>query len=68
MAYNLSLLPADQKNNIELDKQASFLVWQAKQGKIMPEQLMLEVEKKPQGNERDLFGQAVQKYRQMMGV
>lgn len=31
MSFNLSLLPSEEKNEVEIDKQASFLVWKIKQ-------------------------------------
>ncbi|HCH3796869.1 TPA: DUF3283 family protein, partial [Vibrio parahaemolyticus] len=37
MSFNLSLLPPDEKNKIELDKQASFLVWKLREAKSGPE-------------------------------
>ncbi len=37
MSFNLSLLPPDEKNKVELDKQASFLVWKLKEAKSGPE-------------------------------
>ncbi|MEF1230207.1 DUF3283 family protein, partial [Vibrio fortis] len=45
MSINLSLLPPDEKNKIELDKQASFLVWQLKQAKCGPEAIVEEAMK-----------------------
>ncbi|MGB2078239.1 MAG: DUF3283 family protein [Vibrio sp.] len=68
MSYNLSLLPSEQKNEIELDKQASFLVWQVKQGKITPETLVIELDKKTQAHEHAVFEQSIKKYQQMMGL
>ncbi|MGU3840737.1 DUF3283 family protein, partial [Vibrio diabolicus] len=37
MSFNLSLLPPDEKTKIELDKQASFLVWKLREAKSGPE-------------------------------
>lgn len=68
MSFNLSLLPVEQKNEIELDKQASFLVWQLKQGKITPETLIIELDKKSQAHEHAVFEQSIQKYKMMMGL
>lgn len=45
MSINLSLLPPSEKNKIELDKQASFLVWKLKQAKCGPEAIVEEAMK-----------------------
>lgn len=68
MSINLSLLPSIEKNKIELDKQASYAVWQLKQAKVGPEWLLTEAEKIRHEDERIFFEQAVQKYKRIMGV
>lgn len=68
MSVNLSLLPPAEKNKIELDKQASYFVWQLKQAKAGPELLFNEAEKIRDPNERTFFEQAIQKYKRIMGV
>ncbi|MFH0258142.1 DUF3283 family protein [Vibrio rumoiensis] len=68
MSINLSLLPPTEKNKIELDKQASYAVWQLKQAKAGPELLLTEAEKIRNEDERTFFEQAVQKYKRIMGV
>jgi hypothetical protein len=65
---NLSLLPAAEKNKIELDKQASFFVWQLKQGQAGPDVLFSEAQKIKDAAEREFFEQAIQKYKRVMGV
>ncbi len=67
MAHNLSLLPADEKNAIELDKQASFIVWQIKNGKVGSEALREAAQKVPQ-HQLEIFEQSVSKYKSMLGV
>ncbi|WP_200853289.1 DUF3283 family protein, partial [Klebsiella pneumoniae] len=39
MSFNLALLTAAEKNRVELDKQASYLVWRLKQAKAGPEEI-----------------------------
>ncbi|OEF28156.1 DUF3283 family protein [Vibrio rumoiensis] len=68
MSINLSLLPSAEKNKIELDKQASYAVWQLKQAKAGPDLLISEAEKIRNQGERDFFEQAIQKYKRIMGV
>ncbi|WP_105901098.1 DUF3283 family protein [Vibrio gangliei] len=68
MSVNLSLLPPAEKNKIELDKQASYAVWQLKQAKAGPELLVNEAQKIRDENERLFYEQAVQKYKRIMGV
>ena len=68
MSINLSLLPPDEKNKIELDKQASFLVWQLKQAKCGPEAIVEEAMKLTDPQEKAWFAQSVEKYKQVMGV
>ncbi|HBV75221.1 MULTISPECIES: DUF3283 family protein [Vibrio] len=68
MTINLSLLPSAEKNKIELDKQASYAVWQLKQAKAGPDLLISEAEKIRNPDERAFFEQAIQKYKRIMGV
>ncbi|HAS6346412.1 DUF3283 family protein [Vibrio sp. IRLE0018] len=68
MSFNLSLLPADEKNRIELDKQASFLVWQLKEAKCGPEAIIKQAEKLTDPSEKATFEQSIEKYKRVMGV
>ncbi|WP_070968821.1 DUF3283 family protein [Vibrio sonorensis] len=68
MSINLSLLPADEKNRIELDKQASFLVWKMREAKAGPEELEQEAAKIRDEQALNDFWQSVEKYKRMMGV
>ncbi len=68
MSINLSLLPADEKNRIELDKQASFLVWKLKQAKAGPEVIDAQLSKLTDDGERECFIQSIDKYKRLMGV
>ncbi|MBL4829812.1 MAG: DUF3283 family protein [Aliivibrio sp.] len=65
---NLSLLPAEEKNRIELDKQAAYAVWQVKNGKAGYELFSLEAGKLTVENECEFFKQSVEKYKRKMGV
>ncbi|WP_394246576.1 DUF3283 family protein [Vibrio profundi] len=68
MSINLSLLPPDEKNKIELDKQASFLVWKLKQAKSGPEAIVEQAAKIVDPDEKAWFEQSVEKYKRVMGV
>ncbi|MDG3086276.1 DUF3283 family protein [Vibrio hannami] len=68
MSINLSLLPPEEKNKIELDKQASFLVWKLKQAKAGPDEIISEMDKIKDEHERLWFEQSIEKYKRVMGV
>lgn len=68
MPVNLSLLPVEEKNKIEIDKQASYLVWQLKQAKIGPNEMFTQREKLKKEDEKEWFEQSVAKYKRVMGV
>ena len=68
MSFNLSLLPPDEKKKIELDKQASFLVWKLKEAKSGPEAIEEELSKINDADEKVFFQQAIDKYKRVMGV
>ncbi|EJS2609155.1 DUF3283 family protein [Vibrio alginolyticus] len=68
MSFNLSLLPPDEKNKIELDKQASFLVWKLREDKSGPEAIEEQLSKINDADEKAFFQQSVEKYKRVMGV
>ena len=68
MSVNLSLLPAAEKNKIELDKQASFLVWKLKEAKSGPEEIVQQANQLVDEEERTWFMQSVAKYKRLMGI
>ncbi|MFC1233561.1 MULTISPECIES: DUF3283 family protein [unclassified Vibrio] len=68
MPVNLSLLSVEEKNKIEIDKQASYLVWQLKQAKIGPNEMLIQREKLKNEDEKTCFEQSVAKYKRAMGV
>lgn len=68
MPINLSLLPAEEKNKIEIDKQASYLVWQLKQAKSGPNEVITQRDKLKNENEKTWFEQSIAKYKRIMGV
>ena len=55
MSINLSTLPAKDKNKIELDKQASFLVWKLREAKASPEEITRSADKIQDPDERNIF-------------
>ena len=68
LSVNLSNLPVEEKNIIELEKQASFLVWQIRESKAMPEQIENQANKISDSRERETFLDFIAKYKQMMNV
>ncbi|MDR9828210.1 DUF3283 family protein [Vibrio sp. FNV 38] len=68
MSYNLSLLEHRAKNIIELDKQASYIVWKVKNGKGTFEEVQVQLDKLTDTTEQEAFQASVMKYRQMMGL
>ncbi len=67
MSYNLSDLPADEKLLVELEKQASYLVWKLKQ-RTATEQDIRQAAMALGDWQRTHFEQCIDKYRQQMGV
>ena len=68
MPFNLALLDAEQKNKIELDKQASFLVWKMKQAKSGSEEITKQLTKLTSEQEKEWFQHSIDKYKRVMGV
>lgn len=68
MSFNLALLTAEEKNKVELDKQASFLVWRLKQVKSGPEEITKQMTKIASESEKQWFQQSIEKYKRVMGV
>ncbi|SHO54554.1 DUF3283 family protein [Vibrio quintilis] len=68
MSFNLAELAAGEKNRIELDKQAAFLVWKLKQGKAGPEEITKYISSIRSADEQTWFQQCVEKYKRVMGV
>ncbi|MGT8844047.1 DUF3283 domain-containing protein [Vibrio cholerae] len=68
MSFNLALLTAAEKNRVELDKQASYLVWRLKQAKAGPEEITKQMAKIASESEKQWFQQSIEKYKRVMGV
>jgi hypothetical protein len=68
MSFNLSLLAPDEKNKVELDKQASFLVWRMKEAKCGPEAIIERANKITDLREKAFFEQSIEKYKRAMRV
>ena len=68
MSINLSTLPANEKNKIELDKQASFLVWKLREAKAVPDEIDQQAAKIVDDAEKASFLDSVDKYKRVMGV
>ncbi|PCS23084.1 DUF3283 family protein [Candidatus Enterovibrio escicola] len=68
MNQNLVLLPPDEKQKIEIDKQASFAVWQVKKGTENRQFLFNQTQAQTVGEMRAYFQQCVEKYSQIMGI
>ncbi|MDP5252579.1 MULTISPECIES: DUF3283 family protein [unclassified Vibrio] len=65
MPYNLSLLSPDDKYKIELDKQASFLVWQWRNAKVGEEVFEQEIQKLKREQYQQWFIESIEKYKQL---
>jgi hypothetical protein len=68
MSINLSNLPADDKYRIELDKQASYLVWKVKNSQGTELDIFNQREKLSSEQHLVWFDESIAKYRQMMGI
>lgn len=68
MSFNLAELGVEEKNRIELDKQAAFLVWKLNQGKAGPEAIAKHLDSIRITEEKTWFQQCVEKYKKVMGV
>lgn len=68
MSINLSNLPADDKYRIELDKQASYLVWKVKHSQGTELDIFEQREKLTNEQHIAWFDESISKYRQMMGA
>ncbi|MGF1742013.1 DUF3283 family protein [Vibrio profundum] len=68
MPYNLSLLPSSDKNRIEIDKRASYCVWQIKQGEASADTLSAAQSSLSSEQEHEWFAESVDKYKKMMGL
>ncbi|MDA9557409.1 DUF3283 family protein [Vibrio sp.] len=66
MPHNLSLLPDSEKNAIELDKQAAYLVWQIKEGKLQREVIQQQLDRIASESEKVIFSTSIEKYQNMM--
>ncbi len=68
MSYNLALLPPEEKQTIETDKQASYDVWQVKQNKEPSSSLAMKQKKISDPKQREVYETSVEKYRIQMRV
>ncbi|WP_325894487.1 DUF3283 family protein [Grimontia sp. NTOU-MAR1] len=68
MSHNLALLPPDKKQEIELDKQAAYSVWQVKNALAERSILAQQAKYISDDNERAHFVDCVDKYSKIMGL
>ncbi|PKF50737.1 DUF3283 family protein [Enterovibrio nigricans] len=68
MSYNLALLPPVDKQKIELDKQASYAVWQVKNSLADRSTLSAQAKAMSDEDERAHFINCVEKYSKKMGL
>ncbi|GAM59753.1 hypothetical protein JCM19231_5629 [Vibrio ishigakensis] len=68
MSINLSNLPAEEKYRVELDKQASYLVWKVKNSQGTEIEISEQRMKLTSEQHIAWFDESLAKYRQMMGV
>jgi hypothetical protein len=55
MSFNLANKASEERLRIELDKQASFMVWQLKEGKIAVDVIANKIRSLPSEQEKDWF-------------
>ncbi|WP_261817905.1 DUF3283 family protein [Vibrio gallicus] len=68
MSINLSTLPAEEKYRVELDKQASYLVWKVKHSQGTELEINEQRAKLSSEQHLEWFNESVEKYRQIMGL
>lgn len=68
MSFNLANKASEERLRIELDKQASFMVWQLKEGKIAVDVIANKIRSLPSEQEKDWFQQSIEQYKRIMGV
>lgn len=68
MNYNLALLTKEEKQKIELDKQASFTVWQIKHSFSDKKNLSQKIQTLSSDEEREYFIFCIEKYQTIMAV
>ena len=66
--HNLSLLSQLERDHIELDKQAAYTVWKVKNGKAGFELFFEKTNEIREVKQKDIFTQAIEKYKQKMGL
>ncbi|MFO6423506.1 DUF3283 family protein [Motilimonas sp. KMU-193] len=62
-SYNLALLPSDEKQAIEIDKQAAYDVWKVKNGEEPEFYLEQQKAKFSDPNQLEIYTQAVENYK-----
>lgn len=68
MSQNLALLPPDEKQKIELDKQAAYAVWQVKNALADRSILTEQTRALHNEEEREHFSLCIDKYSKIMGL
>lgn len=68
MSLNLALLNSEERQRIELDKQAAFLVWQIKQGRLLSEALIQHQSRLTTAQEQMWFQTSIEHYQHLMGI
>lgn len=68
MSFNLANKSSEERLRIELDKQASFMVWQLKEGKIAVDEISNKIRMLRTEQEIDWFQQSIEEYKKIMGV
>lgn len=67
MSYNLALLAPDEKQKIELEKQASYAVWKVKNGFSDRWTMDQKAQAMTDENERTHFLNCIKKHEEIMG-
>ncbi|TNH91121.1 hypothetical protein CF139_04895 [Aeromonas hydrophila] len=66
MAFNLARLPEQDRQRVELDKQAAFLVWSCRHGRTTREDVAKAVIQQP-AEYQEYFRERLNHYREVKG-
>ncbi|WP_166434198.1 DUF3283 family protein [Vibrio viridaestus] len=68
MSFNLANKSSQDRLRIELDKQASYIVWQLKQGKTTVDEVNSKLRSFREEQDKDWFIESLEHYKKIMGV
>ncbi|MDC0611986.1 DUF3283 family protein [Vibrio sp.] len=68
MSFNLANKSSQDRLRIELDKQASYIVWRLKQGKTTVDEVNSKLRSFREEQDKDWFIESLEHYKKIMGV